>query len=341
MGHYTDALIREVDSYRDAAKGYDVDTVFFGGGTPGILPLDHMERIVDALHNTFSILPHAEVTGETNPAVTDAHVLEGWQRLGMTRLSMGIQSFQDEELRLLGRLHTAEEAIRFYHMARESGFDNINMDLMYAIPTQTDSSWEHTLSVAIGLQPEHVSAYALKVEEGTPFWRWKDTLHLPDEDTDFLRYETCVQMLEGAGYTHYEVSNYAKEGRESRHNLRYWRESPYIGLGLNAYSYFEGYRYGCDRDFSAYVQRDFSYHPKGDCIDAPQEEYEYVMLGLRLGSGISHEAFRERFGGDFLAIYGERLTPYQKGGYVEITPTHTRLTYRGMYVMNSILADIL
>ncbi len=341
MEAYTDALLREMAFYEKPLKDYAVDTVFFGGGTPSLLPVPLMEKLLLGIREHFTLLPHAEITGEANPATGDPGFLAAWRKMGFTRLSMGVQSFQNEELKALGRLHTAEEAKDFFKEARAAGFSNISMDLMYAIPSQTPKSFESTLREAIALSPEHLSAYSLKIEEGTPFFSKKDTLIRADEETEVAMYDRCHQLLEEAGYTQYEVSNYAKEGKECRHNLHYWRDEEYVGLGVSAYSYFGGCRYGWDRDFAGYLKREFHEMPPGEFVSQDGEEYETVMLGLRLKEGIDERAFQKRFGYGFREKYGDKFAPYLHHGLMEYRGDTTRLTHRGMYVMNAILSDIL
>jgi oxygen-independent coproporphyrinogen-3 oxidase len=256
-------------------------------------------------------------------------------------LSIGVQSFAAEELKALGRLHTAEEAKESVRLARAAGFDRISIDLMYGIPHQTLDSFAYSLREAVSLHPEHISAYALKIEEGTPFYKSQEDLPLPDEDTEVAMYDLCHDILSQNGYTQYEVSNYALQGEESRHNLRYWRSAEYIGVGVSAYSYFGGYRYGNDRDLTAYLTRDFSYLPHGERIDKSEEEYEMIMLSLRLKEGLSHADFALRFGKSSTETYGIALAPFIRAGLVIQDEAHTALTHKGMYVMNYILTAIL
>lgn len=338
---YVDALVRELYAYREKLAPYRVSTVFIGGGTPSLLASEETERVFDALRNCFDLDADAEITSEVNPATADGEKLARWRALGINRLSIGVQSFSDAELSALGRLHTADGAEAFYRAARRAGFGNIGMDLMYGIPGQTKASLTATLHRMIGLAPEHISAYSLQVEEGTPFYDRRETLALPSDDENADFYDLVTHTLAEAGYRHYEISNYAKPGYESRHNLRYWRMSPYIGIGVAAYSYFEGERYGHGRDFSAYLADDFTRRPPAEPRGADDTEEEYIMLALRLADGIDDEDFRRAFGVTFTERYGAAMRAYAARGLAVGTGHGWALTDRGMYVSLAILADLL
>ena len=338
---YVDALVRELRSYSAPLAPYTVNTVFIGGGTPSLLAAEETERVFDALRTCFDLAPDAEITSEVNPATADGEKLARWRAAGVNRLSIGVQSFSDTELRALGRLHTADEAEAFYRAARRAGFANIGLDLMYGIPGQTAASLAETLRRAVALSPEHISAYSLQVEEGTPFYDRRATLALPGDDENADLYDLVTRELAGAGYRHYEISNYAKPGYESRHNLRYWRMSPYIGVGVAAYSYFEGARYGHGRDLAAYVADDFSRRPPAEPRGDGDTEEEYIMLALRLADGIDDEDFRRTFGVTFTERYGARMAPFVAEGLATRIGRGWTLTERGMYVSLALLAEIL
>ena len=338
---YVDALVRELRSYSAPLAPYTVNTVFIGGGTPSLLAAEEAERVFDALRTCFDLAPDAEITSEVNPATADGEKLARWRAAGVNRLSIGVQSFSDTELRALGRLHTADEAEAFYRAARRAGFANIGLDLMYGIPGQTAASLAETLRRAVALSPEHISAYSLQVEEGTPFYDRRETLALPGDDENADLYDLVTRELASAGYRHYEISNYAKPGYESRHNLRYWRMSPYIGVGVAAYSYFEGARYGHGRDLAAYLADDFSRRPPAEPRGDGDTEEEYIMLALRLADGIDDEDFRRTFGVTFTERYGARMAPFVAEGLATRTGRGWALTERGMYVSLALLAEIL
>lgn len=338
---YVDALVRELRSYSAPLAPYTVNTVFIGGGTPSLLAAEETERVFDALRTCFDLAPDAEITSEVNPATADGEKLARWRAAGVNRLSIGVQSFSDTELRALGRLHTADEAEAFYRAARRTGFANIGLDLMYGIPGQTAASLAETLRRAVRLAPEHISAYSLQVEEGTPFYDRRATLALPGDDENADLYDLVTRELASAGYRHYEISNYAKPGYESRHNLRYWRMSPYIGVGVAAYSYFEGARYGHGRDLAAYLADDFSRRPPAEPRGDGDIEEEFIMLALRLADGIDDEDFRRTFGVTFTERYGARMAPFVAEGLATRTGRGWALTERGMYVSLALLAEIL
>lgn len=241
VADYVTALRKEIESYKESAKNYEVTTVFFGGGTPSLLSGEQMAELMNAIKDTFMLKEEAEITMEANPGTVTESNLSAYKEAGINRISFGLQSVKDEELRMLGRIHTFEEFLESYDMARKAGFHNINVDLISAIPGQTLTSWEETLRTVIELQPEHISAYSLIVEEGTTFAKLygegceKEEL-LPDEDEERRIYERTEEMLKEAGYHRYEISNYAKDGYECRHNLGYWERKEYLGLGLGASS---------------------------------------------------------------------------------------------------------
>lgn len=338
---YVDAVVRELRSYRAALAPYRVDTVYIGGGTPSLLTEGETARILGALHECFDVCTDAEITSEVNPATADEDKLRAWYQMGIHRLSVGVQSFSDEELLALGRLHTADEAEAFFRAARRAGYENISMDLMYGIPRQGRASLAETLRRAIRLAPTHISAYSLQVEEGTPFYLQREGLSLPDDDENAALYQMTAETLEAAGYRQYEISNYARASFTCRHNLRYWRMSPYIGVGVAAYSYFDGGRYGHDRDLAAYLADDFSRRPPMEARTETDTEEEYVMLGLRLSDGIGDDAYRRRFGVTFTERYGERLAPMLSAGLVRCTEGGWALTRAGMYVSLAILAELM
>ncbi len=337
---YVEALCREIRAYAPRLAGRVADTVYIGGGTPSCLTAEETAQILSALASSVTICRDAEVTSEVNPATADRELLTAWRRMGINRLSVGVQSFDDEELLALGRLHSAREAEDFIRMAREVGFENLSLDLMYGIPGQTYDSFRDSLARAVALAPTHISAYSLKIEEGTPFADMRQTLSFADEDTDADFYEMCVTALVAAGYRHYEIANYARPGYESRHNTRYWRMEDYLGVGLAAYSYVDGVRFGRDRDLASYLARDFA-EDMGVREEPADPEFETVMLGLRLADGIAEEDFRSRFGYGFWEKYGDRLAPYVGAGLVSHHGDTTCLTDRGMYVSIGVLSEIL
>ena len=336
---YLDALTAQTVSWADRCAAYEVDTIYFGGGTPTLLTLPQWERLLGTLRRHFRILPDAEITAETNPATANLSYLRALRALGVNRLSMGVQSADAAELKALGRVHDFAQAKQTFADAREAGFDNISIDLMLGIPHQTRESLARTLAEFIALAPEHISAYLLKIEDDTPFGRMRDTLPLPDEDLQCDLYTDTVTTLADAGYARYEISNFARPNRHSRHNLRYWLGRPYLGLGLAAHSDFDGKRFAAGRDFDAYLAGDWI--EESTEIDAEERRAEYIMLRLRLEEGIDLADYRARFGRDLLADRAQTLAPYRRAGLLREENGRLALTTAGMLLSNTVLADLL
>ena len=339
IAQYVRTLCEQIVSWAGRCAEYEVDTVYFGGGTPTVLTLPQWEEILSVLRRSFRILPTAEITAETNPATADRAYLQALHSLGINRLSMGIQSADAAELKALGRAHDFAQAQQTFADARAAGFDNISIDLMLGIPHQTRDSLARTLAQFIALSPEHISAYMLKIEDGTPFGRMRDTLPLPDEDLTCELYTDTVATLSEAGYARYEISNFARHDRHSRHNLRYWQGRPYLGLGLAAHSDFGGLRFSAGRDFDAYLRGDWI--EESAAMDEEERRAEFIMLRLRLDEGIDTEEYRARFGRDFHAEFDGILAPYRRAGLLREEGGRVALTTEGMLLSNAVLADLL
>lgn len=342
---YAEELARRVRA-AGARVERSVDTVYFGGGTPTLLPPDCVEDLTAAVRESFALLPDVEYTVECNPAAADQKALAVWRAGGVNRLSMGVQSAHEAELRALGRLHRREDVVRTVADARAVGIENINLDFMLGIPHQTAASLSETLHFALSLEPQHLSAYTLMLEEGTPFFRrGRAALGLPpdEEEADDMaadRFEEASAILRAAGYEHYEISNYARPGYRSRHNLHTWQSHDYLGLGVAAHSCLDAVRFGNSRDLDAFIAGEDITEFRTP-IPPADREGEYIMLALRLSDGIAEADFHARFGHNFAACYGERCAPFVREGYMEISPTRTRLTERGFLVSNAILAALL
>ena len=334
------ALCREIKRYGERADGYSADTVYFGGGTPTLLPISEFERIFTQLRDSFSIAPDAEITCECNPATADREYFSALRELGVNRLSIGLQSVDESELRALGRIHSYLDFVDTYNSARQVGFDNISADLMYGIPKQTIESFGATLDKLIELSPEHISVYGLKVEAETPFGRMRDRLILPDEDSECEMYMLCSNRLYGAGYEKYEISNFARHGYESRHNLKYWTGGEYIGFGVAAHSYFGDERFANSRNIDGYLIGE-NIESERKKISHSEQMTEYVMLRMRLSRGVELLDFVERFGKDFDELYRDKLLKYERGGYVKREYGSVSFTDKGFLVSNFILSDIL
>ncbi len=337
---YIGALLREIEAR--ATKEYVVDTIYFGGGTPSLLSVDQVGRILSVVRENFVVSDDVEVTLECNPMthIDDGKEYFGALRtLGVNRLSLGIQSAVAEELKLIGRRHSFEEAKQTFFDARESGFYNISVDLMFGIPSQTIASLKFSINEFLKLGAEHISIYSLQLEEGTPLYRMQEKYDLADDDTVADMYETVVSMMRESGYSHYEISNFAKEGKESRHNSKYWRLQEYLGLGLAAHSDFSGKRMENTNDMKRYLDGGFVENEKK--IPLSEREFEFIMLGLRTSKGISKSEFFALFSIDFDEKYGEKVKKLEKLDYFSQNGQNLALNERGFEVSNMILAQIL
>ncbi len=329
-------------------------TIYLGGGTPTVLSLQQLKRVLEGCVQAFVIDEGAEISCEANPGTVDIRYLEGLRRLGVGRLSLGVQSLHDDELRLLGRLHTLAQAIEAYDIARQAGF-NVNLDLIYAFPGHTLKRWRSTLERAIALEPEHLSLYPLSLEEGTPLWEQveKGTLQAPDDDLAAEMYLLAEELL--GGYSHYEISNWAKTGYESRHNLTYWRNEGYLGFGAGAHSYYGGRRSWNVTWPEEYIHRlkagpaPLACHVPGqarrtrpgqsttdgeELIDIPLEMAETLFMGLRLSEGVEFEGFKRRFGRDLSSLYGPEIGELVALGLLKVNGRGIRLTPRGRLLGN-------
>ncbi len=337
---YMEKICAEIESYKD--RDILLDTVFFGGGTPSLLSAVEFSEICESIRKTFKIDSNVEFTLEANPKTLTAENLEVYISSGVNRLSIGLQSIHENEMKILGRIHNFDDFIESYNLARGLGINNINIDLMYGIPDQTVESFEQTLERVLSIYPEHISLYGLILEEGTPFYSMRKDLKLPTEDTECDMYLLAADKLRASGYSHYEISNYARAGYESRHNLKYWRCQEYIGVGVSAYSYLDSQRFGNSSKIYEYLAADSKEYSYREKIDRETLMYEYVMLGLRLRDGISLEEYLRSFGEDFINNQRDKkIKEYISLGYMIIKDGRLYLTERGFYISNSILCDLL
>ena len=341
---YVDSLLKEMDDAKDR-ETYRVSTVFFGGGTPSILPAEDIARILDMLRDDFLMAPDAEVSMECNPGTLSPEKLAIYKEAGINRLSLGLQSADNDELRLLGRIHTWEDFLKSYSQAREAGFDNINVDLMSALPGQTVDKWEKTVQKALSLKPEHISAYSLIIEENTAFYeKYANGQGLPTEEEDRRMYAWTKEALEKAGYRRYEISNYALPGKECRHNMGYWRRTSYRGFGLGAASLMEEKRFKNTEDLDLYLKRT-DRHEK--CYDeaevlSPKEQIEeYMFLGLRLTEGISEQDFSRTFGVSVDQMYEGLLEKLISQGLLLRENERLFLTDQGLDISNYVMTQFL
>lgn len=339
MRAYCAELCRRIAAESEKCKEYTVDTVYFGGGTPTLLPIECFSDLMQCIFSNYEVSKDAEISCECNPASCGEEYLKELRALGINRLSIGLQSIHENELRALGRSHSFSDFCDIFHSARRAGFDNISVDLMYGIPEQTPQSFRRSLETLVALSPEHISAYGLKIEDGTPFASMRDSLSLPDEDAEFEMYLVLTNFLAENGYAKYEISNFSKQDKESRHNLRYWQRKDYIGFGVAAHSCFEGARYGNSRDIRAFIEgRDIT--AEHSVLDATDEQNEYLMLGLRLSRGIELADFRERFGKDLCRVCPD-IERWISGGLMKLSEGRLSFTDSGFFVSNAILSELI
>ncbi len=371
---YFEALQREIKSYKGRVKGYRVSTIFIGGGTPSCVDANYLKEALDTVREVFEICGKEtiEITIEVNPGTVNRDKLMIYQEAGINRISFGLQSSLDHELRLLGRIHDYGEFLENYSLARSLGFHNINVDLMSALPGQTLSDWEITLNKVAELQPEHISAYSLIIEEGTPYYERYGAGRLgedqlPTEDLDRLIYQRTKEILAHYGYHRYEISNYSREGYECRHNKGYWTGTPYLGLGLGASSYFGNVRFQNTSNLEEYItactQAGKSFvnvskkpvlsdqlTPLSDVLGIRRELQElsikeqmeeFMYLGLRLTEGIHREEFRRRFGKDLEEPYGKTIADLKSKGLLEERMGTLYLTEHGLDVSNLVFVEFI
>ena len=338
---YVQALLREIQAVEEG-EGRSVSSIFIGGGTPSVLDERLLGDILKEIRNRFKVEEDAEITIEVNPGTANIGKLQAYREMGINRLSIGLQSPQDRELKILGRIHNYEQFLETYQEARTVGFDNINIDLMSAIPDQTYEGWVKNLRTAAELEPEHISAYSLIVEEGTPFAARK--LNLPDEDTEYNMYEATAQILKEYGFEQYEISNYARKGRKCRHNVGYWTRQDYLGFGLGASSLYGKERFANTADMKKYLEN--SRNPekireKEPSLTREDEMAEFMFLGLRMTRGIAKSDFQEIFGCTIESIYGGVLKKYEALELLQEKDDRIFLSRKGIHVSNSVMSEFL
>ena len=319
-----------------------VETIFIGGGTPSVPDSGLIVEIMEHVRHAFHVADGAEISMEANPGTVTREKLTDYRKAGINRLSFGLQSANDRELKLLGRIHTWAEFLESFTLARECGFANLNIDLMSALPGQTCESWKETLSRVTDLDPEHISAYSLIIEEGTPFA--SRTLNLPDEDAEYNMYEATAQILREYGFEQYEISNYAKKGRKCRHNVGYWIRQDYLGFGLGASSLYGKERFANTQDMKKYLENSRTpekIREKEPPLTREDEMAEFMFLGLRMTRGISKAEFERQFGSEIDAIYGDVLRKYKSMGLLLEEKGRIFLSRDGIHVSNSVMADFL
>lgn len=342
---YVKALAEQIRSFSVYRKNYTVDTIYFGGGTPSILTGQQVCDLLDVIRKTFKLASDAEITIEANPGTLDTEKLAGYRRAGVNRLSIGLQSADDDELKLLSRIHTRDEFEENFYLARLEGFDNISIDLMHGLPYQKEETLMETIDYVIRLDPEHISLYGLRIEPDTAFGENEELQNnIVDDDVWSDRYLMATEKLASAGFLQYEISNFSKLGFECRHNIRYWKCEEYIGFGPAAHSFIEGKRFSYTKEFKNYILNPTDFTSRLDEIQdiSPEEQAkEFVMLGFRMTCGVPVAEYNERFHDDFEARYAEKIAPYIRWGLIVPTAEGYRLSENGFLVSNSILGDIL
>ena len=343
---YILALCSHIRAEKDLYKGCEFDTVYIGGGTPSILSPNSFVTLANCIKEYLNLTQGGEFSIEANPSTLTREKLLAFKKAGVNRLSIGLQSTSDKELNALGRIHSLDEFAQSYRLARECGFDNISVDIMYGLPEQKIDDFAKTLDQVCEFAPEHISAYCLKIEEETQFGKMKDTLILPSEDEEYEMYMLLCDTLEKRGYKQYEISNFAKNGVRSHHNMKYWQSCEYVGLGPSAHSYFNGVRYSYPRNIEKYISEAQSGKVEriSEEMAEPQLKMEqmdeYVMLKLRLSDGVDTAEFHQRFKVDFEKEYCG-IFDFVKSGHMEHKDGAYRFTPKGFFVSNYILTNIL
>lgn len=348
---YVDMLIREIEARGREYGHCSAPSLFFGGGTPSLLSGADVLRVMEAVGKSFFLEKDAEITMECNPGTLNEKKAADYKNAGINRISLGLQSAKNQELALLGRIHGWEDFLMSYDAVRRAGFSNLNVDLMWGLPGQTLEDWAYSLERTARLRPEHISAYSLIIEEGTPFFArfWEDDRRreageepefLPTEETERQMYGHAVSYLKGRGYRQYEISNYAKPGRECRHNIGYWALEEYLGLGLGSASLVDGARFSNTRELSDYLAGDFS-RKNEQRLSRREQMEEFMFLGLRMMEGVSRAEFQGRFGVAPEAVYGRELSQLCGQGLLHQHAGRIALTEEGVSVSNYVMAHFL
>jgi len=345
-GAYKDAVINEIDNTEEL-RGSVIDSIFFGGGTPTVLPARFLAEILGRVL-TYSTSSNAEISLEANPGAVNEDALRVLRNAGFNRLSLGIQAWRDHLLKRLGRIHSAEDIPRAYEAAVNAGFDNINLDLMFSLPGQTLDDWTESLRKTAALKPAHISAYSLIIEEGTEFYRLynQEALKPPDEEEDRRMYYAACDILASYGYHQYEISNFALEGRECRHNIKYWKRLPYLGVGTDSHSFYNNMRWHNTHSLEKYLRTAHGHDISGLREDIAQisvsEAMEETMfLGLRLNEGVDEDSFRRASGSGLFEIYGGVIEKMISLGLMAYADNRVFLTAKGRDVSNYVFTDFM
>ena len=344
MDGYLKAICTHIRESGALSPNYLVDTIYFGGGTPSYLGGEGMANILATIRKSFDVAPEAEITFEANPDSVSDRLLRRLRSEGFNRVSLGIQCDDDEILKKLGRPHTYAQAVTAVQRIRKFGFKNLSLDLMYGLPGQTLPAWERTLSNVLKLQPEHISCYGLKVEEGTPLYDYREYCNLADDDTQADMYLSAIEILKNHGYHQYEISNFCRKGHVSRHNLKYWNGDPYLGFGPNASSDFGGSRFTIVRDLKGYIEgikRGGQVLQEVQEIASRERAGEYLMMRLRTTAGIDPKVYEKRFLMPFAPLEKSLQVCKDRGLAVKTFDGRWHLTPNGFLISNSIISDLL
>ena len=338
--NYINALCEEMKRNSDAYKDYFVDTVFVGGGTPSILNPDLTKKFLDCLYSNYNIDSDSEISMESNPGTLTKEKARAYKELGINRISLGLQSTVDSELKVLGRIHTYNEFLESFMILRDEGFENINVDLMNGIPEQTFETFSKGLEIIKELNPEHISIYSLILEEGTPFYGMN--LMLPNEDEERQMVHSIPYIL-GTDYHQYEISNYAKTGFECRHNIKYWKRDEYLGFGLSAASLVNETRFKNTDDIKVYLDNsdNKNVYTEYEVLNTDEQMSEFLFLGLRMNEGISISEFENLFGKSPFDVYGEKIALHIKEELLENKDNSLFLTEKGRDLANYVWSDFL
>jgi oxygen-independent coproporphyrinogen-3 oxidase len=342
---YFSYLVKEIEMYKDILKNSKIITIYIGGGTPSYVHNKYIEKIIMKIKEYNDLSDVLEFTIEVNPGTVDKEKLSAYKKIGINRISIGLQSTNNKMLKMLGRIHDYEEFVESYELARQVGFKNISIDLMFGLPNQTIEIFNESIDKVIKLKPEHISAYSLNVEKTTRLYEMiqKGVLPSPSEEIDRLMYNHLITKLEKNGYYLYEISNFSKIGFESKHNLVYWKRKNYLGLGIAAHGFVDDKRYGNERSFINYFNKiDEFKKPISEFeeIDNDESLFEEIMLGLRLSKGINYKEINKKYNIDFLGKLKNEIIELKKEELIEINGDFLRVTKKGMSVSNSIIVKL-
>jgi oxygen-independent coproporphyrinogen-3 oxidase len=344
LSNYISALYKELDIYAQKYKKSKIKTIYLGGGTPTILPGSIIYDILNFCRNKFQVDKNAEITIEANPVTLDNEKIQKIIESGVNRLSLGVQSFNDVLLKKIGRIHTTQDIINSYYIARERGINNINLDLMFALPEQTIKDFQDTLKKSISLKPDHLSIYNLTIKSGTKYYQYykKNLLILPTEDEEFDMFKWAINILTKNNFEHYEISNFARPFKRSIHNQIYWNNYPYLGIGAGAYSFIKGYRYMNIENPIKYIELiKYGKSPikSGEKLSLRKRMIETIILGLRIKDGINYQKFKIRFKVDLKDIFYQQINKLINLGLLQEDDYKIKLTKKGIFLANSVFRE--